>query len=300
MAHSHTNYHSPGLNPVSDSSFRAGIILNIAFVIAEVIFGLLSSSMALLSDSGHNLSDVITLIFAWGAIKISQRKPTSKFTYGFRRSTILAALLNTLLLLVAVGVILWETIIRITKPVEINSKDVIIVASIGIVINGITAFLFRKGQKQDLNVRSAFFHFITDTVVSLGVVVTGVIIAFTRLYWIDSAVSIVILLIIIYSSYNLLTESVNLALDAVPENININDVRSFLTGLPEVSALHDLHIWALSTTDAALTVHLSTKVPTSVDFIIRIQENLKQKYSIGHTTIQVEYGDTSGSCNDCD
>lgn len=288
---------SPGA--VQDNRLRAGVILNIAFIIAEVISGLFSNSVALLSDAGHNFSDVVTLIIAWGAIKLSQRRPTMKYTYGLRRSTILAALLNTLVLMVAVGVILWQAIDRLGRPVEVNSRNVIIVASVGILINGITAVLLRKGHKKDLNMQSAFLHFILDTLVSLGVVVTGVIIAFTHLYWIDSAVSVIILLIVIYTSYHLLVDSVNLALDAVPEGININEVMSYLRTLPEVTGLHDLHIWALGTTDTALTVHLSTRMPTGVDFIAEIQDTLRQEFGIGHATIQVEYGDKSGSCAGC-
>ena len=281
------------------NAFKLGIVLNIIFVVAEFITGTISNSMALMSDAGHNFSDVLVLVFSWIAILLSQRKPDLKFTYGFRRSTILVALLNTLILVVAVVLILVETIRRLKNPVMINSANVVIVAFIGIVINGLTAWLFKKGQKHDLNIRSAFLHFITDTLVSLGVVLTGVIMALTKIYWLDSAISLIILGIILYSTYRLLIDSVNLALDAVPENINLKEVKDYLQNLPEVSDLHDLHIWAMSTTAAALTVHLSTKIQTDVSFINNIQENLHKKFRIEHSTIQVEFGQKSTICKNC-
>ncbi len=280
-------------------AFRTGIVLNILFVIAEAISGKISNSMALVSDAGHNFSDVLVLVFSWIAILLSQRKPSLKFTYGLRRSTILAALLNTLILVVAVVFIAIETLNRLRHPVPVSSSVIIVVALVGILINGITAWLFKKGQKEDLNIRSAFLHFIADTVVSLGVVVTGVIISLTGIYWIDSVVSIAIIFVILYSTYRLMVDSVNLALDAVPENISIKDVRSFLEGLPEVADLHDLHIWAMSTTSAALTVHLTTKIPTDARFIYSIQSELRKKFNIEHSTIQVEFGENANSCINC-
>jgi cobalt-zinc-cadmium efflux system protein len=255
--------------------------------------------MALMSDAGHNFSDILVLVFSWIAVLLSQRKPDLKFTYGFRRSTILVALLNTLILVVAVVLILLETIRRLKNPVTINSVSVIIVAFTGIIVNGLTAWLFKKGQKLDLNIRSAFLHFITDTLVSLGVVLTGVIMALTKIYWLDSAISFIILVIILYSTYRLLIDSVNLALDAVPENINLKEVKDYLQSLPEVADLHDLHIWAMSTTAAALTVHLTTKTQTDVGFINNIQAHLHKNFRIEHSTIQVEFGQKSNPCNNC-
>jgi cobalt-zinc-cadmium efflux system protein len=256
--------------------------------------------MALVADAGHNLSDVLALVFSWIAVILSSRKPTLKFTYGFRRSTILIALLNTILLLAAVAFIVWETIEKLSKPAPINTNSVIIVAAIGIVINGFTAWLFMKGKKHDLNIRSAFVHFVADALVSLGVVVAGIVIAFTGLTWVDSLVSFAIIGVILYSSFHLLIDSVNLALDAVPENINIQEVREYLQSIPEVSGIHDLHIWALSTTDAALTVHLTTHQQTDMDFITSIQHNLHELFDIEHATIQVEYGNDNTECeNNC-
>jgi len=297
MEHNHSHHHDINLG----NAFKIGITLNIIFVIAEATFGFLSNSMALVADAGHNLSDVLALVFSWVAVILSQRKPTLKFTYGFRRSTILIALLNTILLLAAVAFIVWETIERLGKPMEINSNSVIVVAAIGIVVNGFTAWPFMKGKKYDLNIRSAFVHFIADALVSLGVVIAGIIMAFTGITWIDSIVSFAIIAVILYSSYHLLIDSVNLALDAVPENVNIEEVRNYLKSLPEVSGIHDLHIWALSTTEAALTVHLSTNRQTDVAFITNIQNSLHERFDIEHATIQVEFGNLELECDtNCD
>ncbi len=286
MEHNHSHSHDINLG----NAFKIGISINILFVIVEASYGFFSNSMALVADAGHNLSDILALVFSWVAVILSQRKPTLKFTYGFRRSTILIALLNTVLLLAAVVFIVWETIERLGKPIEINSNSVITVAAIGIAVNGFTAWLFMKGKKHDLNIRSAFVHFIADALVSLGVVIAGIIMAFTDIVWVDSLVSFAIIAVILYSSYHLLIDSVNLALDAVPENVNIEAVRNYLKSLPEVSDIHDLHIWALSTTDAALTVHLATNTQTDVTFITNIQNQLHEQFDIEHATIQVEYG----------
>ena len=293
MEHNHS--HSSNMN--LGNAFKIGISINIVFIIIEASYGFLSNSMALVADAGHNLSDVLALVFSWVAVILSQRKPTLKFTYGFRRSTILIALLNTVLLLAAVVFIVWETIERMGKPLEINSNSVITIAAIGIAVNGFTAWLFVKGKKHDLNIRSAFVHFIADALVSLGVVVAGIIMAFTGIVWIDSIVSFAIIAVILYSSYHLLIDSVTLALDAVPENVNIEAVRIYLQSLPEVSDIHDLHIWALSTTDAALTVHLATNTQTDVTFITNIQHQLHEQFDIEHATIQVEFGDTACETN---
>jgi cobalt-zinc-cadmium efflux system protein len=277
------------------SAFKTGIAINLIFVTFEALSGYLSNSMALIADAGHNLSDVLALAFSWMTIILSQRKPTMKFTYGFRRSTILIALLNTILLLAALAFIVYETIKRLNNPIKINADSVMIVASVGIVINAFTAWLFLKRKNHDLNIRSAFVHFMADALVSLGVVIAGIIMALTGILWIDSLVSFAIIAVILYSSYHLLIDSVNLALDAVPENIDIEEVSKFLEKLPEVTGVHDLHIWALSTTDAALTVHLSTSEQTDINFITSIQQELHKRFRIEHATIQVEFG----SSDDC-
>jgi cobalt-zinc-cadmium efflux system protein len=291
MEHTHTHKNDVSIS----NAFKTGITINAVFIIAEVLAGFMSNSMALIADAGHNLSDILALAFSWIAVIISQRKPTLKFTYGFRRSTILVALLNSILLLVAVGFIIYETLQRLHNPVEINTNSVIFVAAIGIGINAFTAWLFMKGKTNDLNIRSAFVHFVTDALVSLGVVVAGVLIALTDIRLIDSLVSFTIIVVILIGSYNLLIDSVNLALDAVPENIEIGKVREYLTSLPEVKGVHDLHIWSLSTTDAALTVHLSTSEITDLNFITSIQNHLHEHFNIEHSTVQIEYG----SIEDC-
>ncbi len=297
MEHNHSKNHNINLG----NAFKAGITINIIFVAVEALFGFFSNSMALIADAGHNLIDVLALVFSWIAVILSNRQPTLKFTYGFRRSTILIALLNTILLLGAVAFITYETVQRLNNPVKIDAKSVMIVAAIGIVVNAFTAWLFMKGEKHDLNIRSAFIHFVADALVSLGVVVAGVIIAFTGIQWIDSLVSFAIIAVILYSSYHLLIDSVNLALDAVPENINIEEVREYLANLPEVSGVHDLHIWALSTSEAAMTVHLATHNQTDVSFIRAIQDQLHERFRIEHATIQVEFGanivDYEKNCN---
>jgi cobalt-zinc-cadmium efflux system protein len=286
MEHEHSHNHDIKLG----TAFKIGISINILFVIAEALSGVFSNSMSLVADAGHNLSDVLALVFSWIAVILSQRKPTLKFTYGFRRSTILVALLNTIVLLVAVGIILFETILRLHNPVEINAGSVMIVATIGIAVNAFTAWLFMKGKKDDINIRSAFIHFVADALVSFGVVIGGIIMIFTGIHWIDSVVSFAIIAVILYSSYDLLIDSVNLALDAVPENIKIEHVHEYFESLPEVAGVHDLHIWSLGTTDAALTVHLTTCIPTDVNFIGSIQRHLHEQFKIEHSTIQVEYG----------
>jgi len=287
--HSHTN------NVRLGNALKTGIAINIIFIIFEALFGFLSNSMALIADAGHNLSDVLALVFSWIAIILSQRKATLRYTYGLRRSTILVSLLNTIILLVAVAFIVYETVDRLRNPVKIDAGNVIIVAAVGIVINGFTAWLFLKDQKRDLNIRSAFVHFIAYTLVSLGVVVTGIIVAFTGIEWFDPAISFVIVGVILYSSYHLLIDSVNLALDAVPDHINLQDVKQYLESVSEVTDVHDLHIWALSTTETALTVHLKTVARTDTAFIAGIQQQLQERFGIGHATIQVEYGETAGA-----
>jgi cobalt-zinc-cadmium efflux system protein len=291
MEHDHSHHNDIKLS----TAFKIGIIINIIFVATEALFGYFSNSMALIADAGHNLSDVLALCFSWIAIILSERKPTLKFTYGLRRSTILIALLNTIFLLAAVVFIVYETIVRLSSTSEINTESVMIVASAGIGVNAFTAWLFLKEKKHDLNVRSAFVHFVADALVSLGVVIAGIIIAFTGIQLIDSLVSFAIIGVILYSAYHLLIDSVNLALDAVPENINIEEVTEFLNNIPEVIGLHDLHIWALSTTDAALTVHLTTCEQTDVGFITSIQKQLHERFRIEHATIQIEFG----SSEDC-
>lgn len=296
MEHNHS--HNQDMN--MGNAFKIGISVNIIFIVLETFYGFFSNSMALVADAGHNFSDVLALVFSWIAVILSQRKPTLRFTYGFRRSTILVALLNTIILLLAVGFIVSGIIDRLRNPVSINTTSVIIVAAVGVLVNGFTAWLFLKGKKHDLNIRSAFVHFIADALVSLGVVVAGFIMSLTGIVWVDSVVSFAIISVILYSSYHLLIDSVNLGPDAVPKNINIETLRDYLKSIPEVSNIHDLHIWALSTTDAALTVHLITQSQTDVMFLTNIQQQLHEHFGIEHATIQVEFNNNNSDCiNNC-
>jgi len=292
MEFSHTSHSSKGLS----SAFKIGIAINVVFISVESAFGFLSNSSALIADAGHNLSDTLALAFSWIAVVISHRKPTKRFTYGFRRSTILVAMLNTILLLAVVVFITIEAIDRLRNPSEINTRSVIVIAAVGILVNGLTAWLFIKDKKKDLNIRSTFVHFVADALLSLGVVAAGVMITFTGFVWIDPLVSLVIVAIILLSAIRLLVDSVSLALDAVPEGINIQAVSNYLKQLPEVKGIHDLHIWALSTTDVALSVHLCTSKQTDLNFISTIQQQLQKQFNIEHSTIQVEYGVTDSEC----
>jgi cobalt-zinc-cadmium efflux system protein len=262
------------------------------FVVAEVVYGLAAHSLALLSDAGHNLSDVFGLLIAWGAMHIGKRLPTKRHTYGLRRSSILAALVNAVVLLIVVGGITWEAIERLFKPEPVAGTTVMWVAAAGVVINGITAWMFMAGRKHDLNVKGAFLHMAGDAVVSIGVILIGFAIRATGWHWLDPAVSILIGAVIVWGTWSLLRESINLALDAVPEAIDPHAVEAYLAGLPGVKAIHDLHIWGMSTTEVALTVHLVMPSPPTEDqFLHNVSHALEEKFGIGHATIQIEHGD---------
>lgn len=272
--------------------FKVAVALNVGFVVIEVFFGFLSGSLALLADAGHNLTDVLGLLMAWGASHLTLRKPTDRRTYGWRKSSILAAMFNAIILLVAMGAIGWEAIQRIHVPSPVAEMTVIVVASVGVFINAISALLFTSGRKSDLNIRGAFLHMAADAGVSAGVVFAGFGILITGWLWLDPVTSIIVVLFILVGTWGLLRESLNLALDAVPKHINTNDVRAYLSNLPGVSDIHDLHIWGMSTTDVALTAHLVKQNPYDDDQIIaKMKKELKERFGIGHITIQWERGD---------
>lgn len=271
------------------NAFKTGIIINIIFILFEGTAGYFSNSMALIADAGHNFSDVLSLILSWAAVILSMKEPTLKYTYGFRRSAIFAALLNTLLLLLAVAIIIFETVRRINQPLDVKAEGVIIVAAAGIIVNAFTAWLFHKDKQNDINIRSAFVHFVADALVSFGVVISGVLMILTHIQWIDAAVSFAVVAVILHSSYKLLVDTVNLALDAVPRDVKIESVRDYLASLPNVTDVHDLHIWSLGTSATALTVHLMTIEATDVSFITKIQRDLNDKFKIEHSTIQIEF-----------
>ncbi|WP_166264123.1 cation diffusion facilitator family transporter [Marinobacter caseinilyticus] len=265
------------------------VVLNLGFVIIEATYGVLAGSMALLADAGHNLSDVTGLLLAWGASWLAKRQGTSRATYGLQKTTILAALFNAVILMAAVGGIAWESIRRFGDPSEVTGLTVIVVAGIGVLINGATMLLFMAGRKGDLNIRGAFLHMAADAGISLGVVIAGVVILFTGLQWIDPAISLVIAIIIFIGTWQLLKDSVNLAVDAVPRGIDTAAVSACLNQLPGVEAVHHLHIWALSTTENALTVHLVKPDPDHDDAVIRqASDTLAHDFNIGHVTIQWE------------
>ncbi len=292
MAHSHEHTHTNTYG----RAFSIGIGLNILFVAVEIFYGLIANSSALLADAGHNASDVLSLIFAWAAIWLATKKPKQKYTYGLRKTTILVSILNALLLFGAVAAIAWNAIGKFKNPEPVAGTQVMIVAGIGVIINTITALLFMKGQKNDLNIKGAFLHMAADAGVSLGVVIAGLLINITEIQWIDPAMSILIILVILWSTWKLFTDSIDLALDAVPSNINIEDVRVFLLSQNGVEDIHDLHIWAMSTTQVALTVHLIMRQSSENQFIPNLQDKLKHNFGIDHTTFQIEDIENGEKC----
>ncbi|GAB0118902.1 cobalt transporter [Acidisoma sp. 7E03] len=274
-------------------AFLIGIVLNVGFVVAEVVYGIIGGSMALLADGAHNLTDVLGLAAAWLASVLARRPPSGRYTYGLGRSTILAALLNAGLLLLATGAILAEAVQRLITPEKVAGLTVIIVACIGIAINGVTAWLFASGSKGDLNIRGAFQHMLADALVSVGVVVAAVLIMATGWNRIDPLVSIVIAVVIVAGTWGLLRQSVNMSMDAVPEGVDAPAVRRYLEALPGVSEVHDLHIWAMSTTETALTGHLVMPGRHPGDAFLRETcEHLQQRFRIGHSTLQIEIDGT--------
>lgn len=289
--HSHHDRHGAhGHMPTNFSrAFALGIALNITYIIVEVVYGLLAGSMALLADAGHNLSDVLGLAVAWAGAELAKRPPSKRFTYGLGGSSILAALLNGLFLLVACGAIALEAIERFSTPSPIASMTVVIVASIGIVINFGTAMLFVRGQKEDINIRGAFLHMMADAGVSAGVVVGGIAIYFSGWNWIDPLISLLIVVLIFWSTWGLLSEAVRMSLAGVPRNIDVEEVHAYLASLPGVQTVHDLHIWPMSTSETALTAHLVLPAGhPGKGFLATIQKEMITLFSIHHTTIQIE------------
>jgi cobalt-zinc-cadmium efflux system protein len=297
--HSHNHGHSHG-QANHGRAFAIGVVLNSAFVLIEAAFGLWSGSMALLADAGHNLSDVLGLLIAWGAAAMAARPPNARYTYGYKASSMLAALANAGLLLVATGAILLETIDRLFDPQPVPGLTMIVVAGVGIVINTATALLFARGRKSDINVRGAFLHMAADALVSLGVVIAGGLILLTGSWWIDPVTSLVIVIVIGAGTWGLLRDSVKMALLAVPDSIPEGEVRAYLAGLPGVTAIHDLHIWPMSSTETALTAHLVMPGGHRGDaFLHEVAHELEHRFHIGHATVQVETGAHAEHCADC-
>lgn len=292
-SHGHVNSHVP---TDFGRTFLIAASLNMLFIVAEVIYGLKANSLALLADAGHNFSDVIGLLLAWGAWWLSKRKPSARYTYGLRSTSILAALGNAILLLVAVGGIAWEAFERFSAHQPIASTTVMAVAGLGIVINGLTAWMFSKGQ-HDLNVKGAFLHLAADALVSLGVVVAGFVMSKTGWFWIDPITSLAIVVVIMLSTWGLLRDSVNLALHAVPAGIHMDEVRQYLMDQSGVISVHDLHVWGMSTTETALSAHLVMSSGHPGDaFLEELADGLHTRFSIEHTTIQIELGNGRMEC----
>ncbi|SEM80976.1 cobalt-zinc-cadmium efflux system protein [Sphingomonas gellani] len=290
--HSHGHHHAPA---TFDRAFAIGIGLNIAFVVAEGAAGFIAGSVALLADAGHNLSDVLGLAVAWGGARLARTPPSKRFTYGLKGSTILAALFNALLLLVALGAIVLEAGQRFADPEPVPGLTVSAIAGVGILVNGVTAWLFASGRKGDVNIRGAFLHMAADALVSAGVMIAGVAIWATGIGWIDPLVSLVIAAVIFLQTFGLLRETVEMALGAVPRGIDFDAVRMALRALPGVSHVHDLHIWPMSTTEPVLTAHLVMPDGHPGDgFLGEAQTLLHDRFGIGHATLQVETGAACG------
>lgn len=295
--HEHTGHHHHHIPHSFGKAFAIGIALNLIYIIAESTWGVIANSMALIADAGHNLSDVFALASAWGAAYLSKKSPSTTFTYGYRRTSILASLGNAILLLIVIGGIIWESIERFLHPAPVTGWTVILVALLGVIINGVTALLFQSGQKEDLNIKGAFLHMAYDALLSLAVVLTGVIILFTHWNILDPIISLIVSITIIWGTWSLLKDSITLALDGVPTTINPKAVDAYLRSLPDITDLHDLHIWAMSTTETALTVHLvSTHGYHSDQFLNKVAQELKTRFHIDHSTFQIEQKNDAQFC----
>ena len=296
--HGHGHGHHHHVDPNGNArAFALAISLNIMFVAIEFIYGFIANSTALMADAGHNLSDVLGLMVAWGAATLARSAPNRRYTYGLRSSSILAALFNALILMMACGAILWEAVQRFHSPAPVAGVTVAVVAGIGVLVNGISAWLFMAGSKDDINIRGAYQHMAADAAISLGVVISGLAIMASGWAWLDPLVSIVIVLFILVSTWSLLKESLRLVLAAVPDNVDAARVSDFLLARPGVTAIHDLHIWAMSTTETALTAHLVMPDGYPGDAAVdAISDQLKSDYAIHHATLQVEMGTTVHGC----
>ncbi len=288
------HHHAP---PNYNRAFILGLLLNGGFVIVEFGFGLFSNSVSLVADAAHNLSDVLGLLISWIAIWVSRRQPSSRYTYGWRKSSILATFLNAIFLLLTTGGIVWEAIQRLLQPSsKVEGGIIIIVAAIGILINTATALLFASGRKGDMNIRAVFLHMAADALVSLGVVLAGIAIIFTKFFWLDPAFSLVISALIIFSTWQLLKDSFNLAIDGVPNDVDERAVHTYLSECEGVTQVHDLHIWNMSTVETALTAHLVIPTGSNDEFLAQVNQDLHQHFGIDHTTLQIESGDRDHPC----
>ncbi|MBD3221306.1 cation diffusion facilitator family transporter [bacterium] len=295
-SHDHGGHHHGGA-PDYGPRFAIGVVLNLAFVIVEASVGLVTGSLALVADAGHNLSDVASLLLAWGAVWLAGRRPTMRTTYGLRKATVLASLASACLLLIALGVITWEAVGRLQEPTAVGSTQIILVAAIGVVINVATALLFFAGRKDDLNIRGAYLHMAADAAVSLGVVVGGIVIGATGWGWVDPVLSLLIVVVILIGTWGLLRESTHLLLDGVPAGLDPRAVQEWLLAHPDVASVHDLHIWGLSTTEVALTAHLVTPAGYPGTGVLQeLTAGLHDRFGIDHATLQIEVDDPGHGC----
>jgi len=293
-----THHHHHHATPNYNRAFAVGVALNIIFVLIEVSYGVKANSLALITDAGHNLSDVMGLLLAWGASYLAGKQPSLRRTYGYSRATILASMFSGLLLLAAVVIIGWEAFHRFFEPAQPAGKTIMVVAAIGVIINSVTAWFFVSGKDHDLNIRGAYLHMAADALVSLGVVVSGFVIWKFGLNWFDPLSSLLIAAVIFWSTWGLLRDSLNLAVDAVPRGLDPEKVRNWLNAQPGVEGMHDLHIWPMSTTDTALTVHLlMPEPPTDDEFLHDLAEQLQERFEISHATFQIERGDDDVTCS---
>jgi len=296
--HDHCHGHGHSHAPANfGRAFAIGIGLNMTFVLVEAGYGVASNSLALVADAGHNLSDVMTLVLAWGAMIMAKRSATARHTFGFKKGTILVSLGSALFLYAAIGVILWEAFGRLRSPATVTGMTVTVVAAIGVVINTATALLFMRGRKDDLNIKGAFLHMAADAAVSAGVVIAGLVIAKTGWNWLDPVVSIAIALLVLAAGWGLLKDSLHLTMAGVPVDIDAEQVLAYLNSLPGVQCVHDLHIWAASTTENVLTTHLLMPEGDGDAFLMQVSKELRHRFKIQHATIQVEQTDVGAGCN---
>ncbi|MDR2764085.1 MAG: cation diffusion facilitator family transporter [Tannerella sp.] len=289
MSHEHNHNHTlTSLN----RAFTVGITVNLLFVVAEFAAGLYTQSMGLLSDAGHNLSDVASLMLAMLAFRLAKVRPSRKYTYGYKKSTILVSLLNAVILLVAVGVIVAESVEKFLRPQPVEGGVIVAVAGVGVLINAFTAWLFMKDRKRDLNIKSACLHMVADALVSAGVVVSGVIIIYTGWYFIDPVIGLLVAAVIVYSTWSLLQDSIRLSLDGVPKDIDRNEIEALVRSIPEVEDIHHLHIWALSTTETALTAHVVVSDTSRMEAVKSRIKYLLRDHAVSHVTLEFETGET--------
>jgi cobalt-zinc-cadmium efflux system protein len=292
MAHNHNHQHVAVINPAGNgSAFIVGIGLNILFVLVEVVVGIVNNSMSLLTDAGHNLGDVASLVLSLIAFRLAQKKSTDKYTYGYKKTTVLAALFNAVFLLIVIGILGFESVHRLFNPAAVKGNVIAWVAGVGIFVNAITAMMFFKNRKTDLNIKSAYLHMMSDALVSVGVVAGGILIAYTGWFWVDPVIGLCIMAVILLSTWSLLADSFSLSVDAVPPDINIREIKNFIASQNNILEVHHVHIWALSTTESALTAHISLSEALNFDEKLALVQNLKHElihHNIQHSTIEIE------------